>query len=253
MKIAVSGKGGSGKTTIAGLIIRSLLKSGVKPILAVDADPNANLNETIGMDVEKTVGSTIAEFFGDKMKLPPGITKDTYLEMKLNEMLVEGEGIDLLVMGRGEGIGCYCYPNLVVRRFVDELANNYKCVVMDNQAGMEHLSRRTTDNIDLLLVVASPTVKGIRAAARILELTGELDLHAAKTELIINMASESLDEAVSRELERSGLTPSMMIPSDPDIPRYDLDRRPLTELPDDSPAVKSVENLLEKTGCGRRV
>ncbi len=243
MRIAISGKGGSGKTTLAGLIIHSLLKRGIRPILAVDADPNANLNETIGMEVETTVGSTIAKFFDEKMKLPPGMTKDVYLEMKLNEMLVEGEGIDLLAMGRGEGSGCYCYPNLMVRKFVDDLSKNYKAVVMDNQAGMEHLSRRTTENVDLLLVVASPTVKGIRAAARILALAKEIDLHAAKTELIINRASEPLDEAVSLELEKSDLTPSAMIPSDPDIPRFDLDRRPLLELPDDSPAVMAIERL----------
>lgn len=243
MNIAISGKGGSGKTTLAGLIIRSLLKRGVRPILAVDADPNSNLHETIGMEVEKTVGSTIAEFFGNKMKLPPGITKDTYLEIKLNEMLVEGEGIDLLAMGQGEGSGCYCYPNLMIRKFVDELSGNYKCVVMDNQAGMEHLSRRTTDNIDLLLVVSSPTVKGVRAATRIIALADELDLHAAKTELIMNRASEPLDEALSEELERSGLTPLATIPDDPDIPRYDLDRRPLTELPDNSPAVMAVDEI----------
>ncbi len=241
MRIAVSGKGGSGKTTIAGLIIRSLLKRGVRPILAVDADSNANLGDTIGMAVEKTVGSAIAEFFGDKMNLPAGMTKDVYLEMKLNEMLVEGEGIDLLAMGRGEGSGCYCYPNLMVRKFEDELSGNYKAVVMDNQAGMEHLSRRTTDNIDLLLVVASPTVKGVRAAARIIELAGEMDLRSAKTELIMNGASEPLDEAVSQELGVEGLTPSMTIPEDPLIPRFDLERRPLLELPDDSPAVKAIE------------
>lgn len=247
MRIAVSGKGGSGKTTIAGLIIRSLLKRGVRPILAVDADPNANLSDTIGMDVEKTVGSTIAEFFNDKMKLSPGMTKDVYLEMKLNEMLVEGEGIDLLAMGRGEGSGCYCYPNLMVRKFVDDLSKNYKAVVMDNQAGMEHLSRRTTDNIDLMLVVASPTVKGVRAAARIMELAGELDLRSAKTELVMNRGFEPLDEAVSQELGVEGITPSMMIPDDPMIPAYDLKRRPLLELPDDSPAVRAIEQELGLT------
>jgi len=244
MKIAVSGKGGSGKTTIAGLIIRSLLKRGVRPILAVDADPNANLNETIGMKVETTVGSAIAKFFDEKMKLPPGMTKDVYLEMKLNEMLIEGKGIDLLAMGRGDGSGCYCYPNLMIRKFVDDLSKNYKAVVMDNQAGMEHLSRRTTDEVDVLLVVASPTVKGVRAAARIIELAGELNLRAAKTELIINRASEPLDETVSQELSAAGLTPSVMIPDDPLIPAYDLDRKPLLELPDDSPAVMAVEGVI---------
>ncbi|MFC1672341.1 carbon monoxide dehydrogenase, partial [Planctomycetota bacterium] len=174
--IAVSGKGGTGKSTLSGLIIRDLIKGGSAPVLAVDADPNTSLGEIIGMPAERTVGSTLAEFFGQKLTLPAGLSKEMYLQMRLNEILAEGKGVDVLTMGRGEGQGCYCFPNLMVRKFVDELSDNYKFVVMDNQAGMEHLSRRTTDLLDVLFLVASPTIKGVRTAGTISRLVKELEL-----------------------------------------------------------------------------
>lgn len=244
--IAVAGKGGSGKTTLAGLIIRNLLNRDSGAVLAVDADPNSNLHETIGMEVERTVGSTLAEFFKERMQMPPGMTKEVYLEIKLNEIIAEGKGVDLLSMGRGEGKGCYCYPNLMVKKFVDTLSENYGYVVMDNQAGMEHMSRRTTDDIDLLLVVASPTVKGVRAAARIFALIEELELRTKKAGLVMNMSSDPLDETLAEELSRESLEPMWIVPADPLIQKYDLDRRPLTEMPDDSPAVSAVNALLQQ-------
>ena len=133
--IAVAGKGGSGKTSVSSLIIRHLKKVGKEPILAVDADANANLAESLGMKVGQTVGSILAAFQYDKIKIPPGLTKEAYLEYKLNEVLVEGKGLDLLTMGRGEGQDCYCYPNIILRKFVDNLSGNYACVVLDNEAG----------------------------------------------------------------------------------------------------------------------
>jgi len=148
INIAVAGKGGSGKTSIASLIIRYLIKKGVKPVLAVDADPNANLGESLGIGVKQTIGAIIATFNKEKINIPPGMTKEAYLEFKLNDAMVESKGLDLLTMGRGEGAACYCYPNLLLRKFIDSLTGNYTCMVMDNEAGMEHLSRRTTQNIE---------------------------------------------------------------------------------------------------------
>jgi CO dehydrogenase maturation factor len=243
--IGVSGKGGMGKTTLTGLIIRELLRRKESPILAVDADPNANLNETIGVQVERTVGSTLAEFFNDKMSLPAGMTKETYMEIKLNEILIEDKGLDLLVMGRGEGQGCYCYPNLMVKKFIEELSCNYKYVVMDNQAGMEHLSRRTTDNMDVLFVVTNPTVKGVRTARRIYDLIEELELTVSKTPLVINGVDGEISSEVAEELSREGLTPDWTVPRDAMLPQFDLDRRPLTELSDDSPAVQAVSQIVD--------
>ena len=160
--IAVAGKGGTGKTSITSLIIRHLKMTGKAPILAVDADPNANLGESLGLNIGKTIGSVIASFNDEKINIPPGMTKEAYLEYKINETITEGKGLDLITMGRGEGPECYCYPNLLLRKFVDGLSQNYAYVVMDNEAGMEHLSRRTTQNIDLLLIVSDHSVKVIQ-------------------------------------------------------------------------------------------
>ena len=149
--VAVAGKGGSGKTSLTSVIIRYLKNRKLGPILAVDADANANLGDSLGLAIKQTIGTTIASFNEEKINIPPGMTKEAYLDYRLNEGIVESPGIDLLTMGRGEGPGCYCYPNAVLRKVADSLATNYAYVVMDNEAGLEHLSRRTTQNIDALL------------------------------------------------------------------------------------------------------
>ncbi len=244
--IAVAGKGGSGKTSISSLIIRHLKNAGREPILAVDADANANLGESLGMKVGQTVGSILAAFQYDKIKIPPGLTKEAYLEYKLNEVLVEGKGLDLLTMGRGEGPDCYCYPNTILRKFVDNLSGNYACVVMDNEAGMEHLSRGTTQNIDHLLLVSNPTVKGIRTIGRIKELLGELKLSIKNVSIVVNFVADQLDPLVVAEMERLGITPAALIPQDEEIVRYDLEQKPLLELPDNSKSVKAIGELMEK-------
>jgi len=174
--IAVAGKGGSGKTTLTSLIIRYLKNNSMVPILAVDADANANLGESLGLTVPKTVGQMLDEFQGDKINIPPGMTKELYLDFKLNEILVESQGLDLLTMGRGEGPECYCYPNVILKKFADTLADNYAYTVMDNEAGMEHLSRRTTQDVDALLLVSNHSVKGVRTIGRIIELVSSLKL-----------------------------------------------------------------------------
>src|SRR5512137_33583 len=159
MRIAVGGKGGVGKTTLAALIVRKLLAAGNTPILAVDADPNTNLPEAVGLPLKATVGSILAQFIDDKASLPPGMTKESYLQLKMHEAVSEGRGVDLVAMGRGEGPGCYCYPNLILRKFVEELSSNYPYVVIDNEAGMEHLSRRTSDRIDRMILVSDATLR----------------------------------------------------------------------------------------------
>ena len=244
--IAVAGKGGSGKTSISSLIIRYLKKTGKEPILAVDADANANLGESLGMKVGQTIGGILAAFQYDKIKIPPGLTKEAYLEYKMNEVLVEGKGLDLLTMGRSEGPDCYCYPNTILRKFVDNLSGNYACIVMDNEAGMEHLSRGTTQNIDHLLLVSNPTVKGVRTIARIKELLGELKLTVKKQSVVINFVAGQLDPLVVAEMEKLGITSADLVPQDEEIVRYDLEQRPLLELPDTSKAVKAVAELMTK-------
>ena len=246
VSIAVAGKGGSGKTTIASLVIRYLLRSGSGPILAVDADPNANLGESLGLSVRETVGSVIATFNEEKINIPPGMTKENYLEYRLNQALVEGRDLDLVAMGRGEGPECYCYPNLILRKFIDKLADNYAYLVMDNEAGLEHLSRRTTQNVDELLMVSNHSVKGVRAVAQIVELVTELKLRVKRRSVIINLAPPELDPLVRGELSRMKLEPVATIPLDDEVYRYDLELKPLLDLPDGSPAGRAVSDLMAR-------
>jgi len=244
--IAVAGKGGSGKTSIASLVIRYLKKNGTGPILAVDADPNANLGESLGLDIKQTVGLILDGFERDKIRIPPGMTKEAYLDYKLNEIVVESPGLDLITMGRGEGPECYCYPNLILRKFADTLADNYPYMVVDNEAGMEHLSRRTTQNVDELLIISNHSVKGVRTVARIKELVTELKLVVKRQSVIINLAPDEFNPLVVEELSRLGITPVATIPADEQIYEYDLKMKPLLDLPDTSKAVKAIGDLMAK-------
>jgi CO dehydrogenase maturation factor len=244
--IAVAGKGGSGKTSVASLIIRYLIKNGRGPILAIDADPNANLGESLGLTIKQTIGSIIATFNDEKINIPAGMTKEAYLDFKLNDAVVESKGLDLVTMGRGEGAECYCYPNLILRKFIDTLADNYAYTVMDNEAGMEHLSRRTTQNIDELLIISNHSVKGVRAVARIRDLVSELKLVVKRQSVVINFVPDKLNPLISEELSRLGINPVVTIPLDEEVSEYDLKLKPLLDLPDTSKAVKAINNLLVK-------
>ena len=244
--IAVAGKGGSGKTSVASLVIRYLKKKGKGPILAIDADANANLGESLGLKVVQTVGLILDDFQRSKINIPPGMTKEAYLDYKLNEVIVESKGLDLITMGKGEGPECYCYPNVILRKFADSLAENYAYTVMDNEAGMEHLSRRTTQNVDVLLLVSNHSVKGIRAVARIKELVSNLRLVVKKQLAIINMAPSALDPLVKEELDRLGIELTAVIPEDEEVFRHDLEMKPLLDLPDTSKAVQAVDRLMDE-------
>jgi len=243
--IAIAGKGGSGKTSIASLIIRYLKRKGLVPVLAVDADGNANLGESLGLDVNKTIGSIIAAFNDNKISIPSGLTKGAFLELKLNESIVESKGLDLISMGRGEGTGCYCYPNTVLKKFIDELKTNYAYMVMDNEAGMEHLSRRTTENIDELFIISDHSVKGVRTVARIIKLIEELKLVIGRQSVIINRVSPALDKHVIQELELLNIKPINTVPLDNEIYRYDLEKKSLLDLPDSSGAVNTIGRLMD--------
>ena len=246
INIAVAGKGGSGKTSITSLVIRYLMKNGLSPILAVDADPNANLGESLGLSIKQTIGSIISTFNEEKINIPPGMTKEAYLEFKLNDAMVESKGLDLLTMGRGEGAECYCYPNLLLRKFMDTLTGSYAYMVMDNEAGMEHLSRRTTQNIDELLLISDHSVKGVRTIARLRDLVTELKLVVKRQSVIINFVPDKIDPLISEELAKLGIEPTITIPLDEEIHQYDLKLKPLLDLPDTSKAVRAIDNLIAK-------
>jgi CO dehydrogenase maturation factor len=210
----------------------------------VDADPNANLGESLGLRVPQTIGRILDDFQHEKISIPPGMTKEAYLDYKLNETLVESQGLDLITMGRGQGPECYCYPNTVLKKFIDGLSDSYTYVVMDNEAGMEHLSRKTTEDVDALLLVSNHSVKGVRAIGRILELVGELKLHVKKKYILINIVPDKLDPLVADELKRLGLKADIIIPEDKTLYRHDLEQKPLMEMPDNSPAVQAVARLM---------
>ena len=243
--IAVAGKGGSGKTSISSLIIRQLKKNSSGIIMAVDADANANLADSLGLEVTHTLGSIIASFNEEKINIPAGFTKEAYLEFKLNEAVVESKGLDLVTMGRGEGPECYCYPNLLLRKFLDIMSENYAYVIIDNEAGLEHLSRRTTQNIDVLLLVSDHSVKGVRTIARVRDLVTELKLKVKSQAVVINFVSNGLDPAVAAELARLGLEVTTTIPLDEEVRQCDLQQKPLMDLPDTSRAVVAINDLMD--------
>jgi CO dehydrogenase maturation factor len=246
INIAVAGKGGSGKTSVASLAIRYLIKNDLGVILVVDADPNSNLAESLGLEVRQTVGRILNEFQGDKLNIPAGMTKEAYLEYQLNLAITESKGLDLVTMGRGEGPECYCYPNVVIRKLIDDWSKNYAYVVMDNEAGMEHLSRRTTQNVDELLLVSDHSVKGLRAIGRVRELVAELKLNVKRESVIINRVPGKIDPLLSQEMDRLGIVPTATIPIDEELQRYDLEQKPLFDMPDTSEAVKAVNALMER-------
>ena len=242
--IALAGKGGTGKTTVAGLLVRALQQDGQGPVLAVDADPNSCLDVAIGLAADRTVSDVLDESRGLR-DVPGNMPKPTYVEMQLEDCLAEGRGVDLIVMGRPEGQECYCSANQMLRTFMDRMIGSYPTVVVDNEAGMEHLSRRTTRDIDLLLVVSDATLAGARATRRIADLVGELELPVKHLAVVVDGAEE-LAEPVADILTGDGLDVAGFVPHDPLIVEQELQAAPLLDLPDDAPAVRAVEGLLAR-------
>lgn len=243
MTIAMAGKGGTGKTTIAGLLIRYLLNKSWTPILAVDADSNANLNEVLGVSVDTTIGEARE---GMKEGVPTGMTRDVYMEMKIEEALVESKGYDLVVMGRPEGSGCYCHANTLLSKYMDRLCDNYKAVVMDNEAGMEHISRLVARKVHLLLIVSDPTKRGLQAAERIRDLVEELKLSVDQTYVIVNRLRGTLPDGLKDVMMQSDLKLAGCVPEDENVARFDTEGRPTNELPEHAPAMKALDEIFEE-------
>ena len=244
--IALAGKGGTGKTTLAALLIRQLVKNGKRPILAVDADANANLNEALGIEVEDTIAELIARINNNREPLPAGMTKDQYVAFKVHDSLAESDNVDLMVMGGPEGAGCYCFVNNLVRNFVHKLSENYPYMIMDNEAGLEHLSRRTTQNIDILFVTSDASVRGIRSAGRVKRLVDSLALDVKAMYLVVTRVEEGSIDALQEEILKTGLELIAAIPMNDQVFTYDLQGKPLVDLPDNNPVVVTVNELLHK-------
>ena len=246
--IAIAGKGGTGKTTLAALLIRQITKAGKGPVLAVDADANANLHEALGINVDDTISEMLNRINRNIEPLPAGMTKDQYVAYRVHQSLAEGDDVDLLVMGGPEGAGCYCYANNLVRGFMQDLSSNYPFVVMDNEAGLEHLSRRTTQNVDVLFVSSDSSARGIRSAGRVKELVDSLGLDIRKMYLVVSKVSEGTIEALRGEIANTGLELVGTIPQDDQVREFDLHSKPLVSLPDGSPVVTAVTDILKKAG-----
>ena len=255
--IALAGKGGVGKTTIAGMVIKYLAQNQPGSILAIDADPSSNLNMVLGLDLDFTVGE-IREDMLQQVKsslvdggaamggLPGGISKREYLEYHIRSSLAEGSRFDLIAMGRGEGQGCYCAVNHNLREVVDGMSRHYAYVVIDNEVGMEHLSRRTTRDVQHLLVVSDPSQRGLVAAQRIADMSRELDIRIEKAYLIVNRVQGELPAETNVFVGKMGIPLLGVIPADVAISTYDLSGLPLVDLPDESPVYKSVAEMLKE-------
>jgi len=245
--IAFAGKGGVGKTTVASLVIRHLSVNAKIPILAVDADPNSNLGETLGLDVTTTVGDIRENFMRDPQGVPSGMDKAIYLETLVEQALIEKPEFDLLVMGRQEGQGCYCMVNNILHNFTEKLTANYKYMVVDNEAGMEHLSRRTSGQVDILYLVTDYSLRGLRALRRIYEMLDGLKLKVKEMGIVVTRAPEQLSDVFLTEVDEIGVPIVATIPNDPALLDFDMEKRSLLELPDDSPAVTAIDHLLTES------
>lgn len=242
--IALAGKGGTGKTTLAGFLIKYLVKEGKTPILGVDADSNANLNEVLGLTVEDTLGGAREDM--KKGDVPSGMTKDIFMSMKLEQAVVESAGYDLVVMGQPEGSGCYCAANSLLTGFLEKLTDNYPYIVIDNEAGMEHISRLTTKNVDILLIVSDTSRRGLQAALRIDQLAKDLNIGVGKSYLVMNQVKETPPEQVLQMIEQAGLEMAGTIPDDSAVYDFDLDGKPTVEMPDDHPSVVAAFDIFSR-------
>lgn len=251
--IAVAGKGGTGKTSIAALTIKYLIDKKKKPVLAVDADSNSCLNEALGLEVHATIGHLREESLQtirSGTKRPGGMSMEQLFDYQVQQSIIESKGFDLIVMGRPEGPGCYCAANNIIRKYTDKLSETYSYVVIDNEAGMEHLSRRTTHKVDLLLIISDSTVRGIKTARRIADIVKELDLDVDKHALIINRVSGEEGRGLKKLAETLGLEVAGIVPQDQKVLEYDLRDKAIIELPEDSLAVKAVYDILDGFGIG---
>lgn len=255
--IALAGKGGVGKTTTAGMVIKYLAQNSAGSILAIDADPSSNLNMVLGLDLEWTVGD-IREGMLSQVKesllqggaamgtMPGGMSKRDYLNYEIQSSLAEGDRFDLIAMGRSEGPGCYCAVNHNLREVIDTISKNYRFVVIDNEAGMEHLSRRTTRDVDHLLIITDPSQRGIVAAERIAGFQKELNIEIENAYLILNRAPGKIPAPLQKKIEELDIPLIGTIPEDDRLMSFEFEGRPLVDLGDDSPVYQAVASIMDK-------
>lgn len=244
--IAISGKGGTGKSTLSALIIRWIKDNKSQSILAVDADSNVNLNDLLGISIDETIGGIREEMRKSPVQIPGGMTKQAFLEYKIHTSLVETPDFDLIAMGRPEGPGCYCYANNLLRDILKTLSDNYQFVIIDNEAGMEHLSRRTTQKIDFLLIVSDLSARGIRAAGRINRLLDELDTRVGGRHLLLNRVRVPVPEELQQIISEESLSLLATIPEDESLMKFDQTGEPVWNIPAESPIYLEIDRFMKK-------
>ena len=249
--IAVAGKGGVGKTTTCGMIIDYLCSKKQGPVLVVDADANANLNEVLGVEVETSLGQIREEMAQAELKgtLPAGMTKADYADFKFSSAVIEEDDFDMLVMGRTQGKGCYCYVNGVLKTQVDKYAKNYSYIVMDNEAGLEHVARGTLPKVDTMLLISDCSRRGVQAVARIAEMINDMELKPMQMGLIINRAPNGeLNDGIREEIERHGLKLFGVLPQDDAVYHCDCNGEPSSKLPESDPMKVALKGIMQSIG-----
>ncbi len=243
--IAVAGKGGTGKTTIAALLVSRLLARQESPILAVDADPDSNLAPMLGTESSQSIGDLREDVRAQMQNFPAGMSKASYVEAGLHQIIEEAEGFDLLTMGRGEGSGCYCYLNSLIKKFSDDLTPSYKWVIMDNEAGLEHISRRTSTNIDAMLIVVTENPLSLHSALKIRDITDNMKNRFFDRFIVTNMIRDKQNSIVFKKLPELGIEHICDIPYDPKLEEIVFNAEPVSNL-EDGPAVDSIESILDR-------
>jgi CO dehydrogenase maturation factor len=253
--IALAGKGGVGKTTVAAMIVKYLTNNYSGSVLAIDADPSSNLNMVLGLELDWTVGD-IREGMLAQVKnslvqggaamgvLPGGVSKRDYLDYEIRSSLAEGEKVDLIAMGRSEGPGCYCAVNHNLREVIDAISKNYNYIVIDNEAGMEHLSRRTTRDVQHLLIVTDPSQRGIVAAERIASFRNELEINIENAYLILNRMSGEIPAPLQERIDALDIPLIGVIPANTELTNFEFSARPLIEVGDENPVYQAVGEII---------
>ncbi len=246
LTIAVSGKGGVGKSTISALLVMALAEKSGEVVLAVDADPNSNLGDKLGVRVEKTLGDLREDLLKKADEIPAGTSKQEFVKYQIQLAMMEGSSFDLLTMGRPEGPGCYCYINNILRVFLDALVDEYEFVIIDNEAGMEHLSRRTTRKMDVLILVSDPTKVGVETAVRLHDLAREMEIKIGRTMLVVNKVAGELHPAASKLIDEAGFDEVIMLPFDSRIEELSFSGAPLTKLDHSSSTYRQIEGIVRR-------
>lgn len=242
--IAVAGKGGTGKTTVASLLISIIAQRNQGAVLGIDADPNSNLAESLGLKVKEDIGGIVDFVAKNPTAVPAGMTKDMFIDFRIQTSIVEDKGFDIVTMGRPEGPGCYCYVNNLLRALIKRLADDYPYIVIDNEAGFEHLSRRTMRRADRLLLVSDTSEAGVRAAGRIIALVKELEIEVKNISLVLNRCSEPI--ALKNKVEELGIEIVGVIPEDEGLLALSRQGKPITHLGESSGAFIEIKKILDK-------